>query len=146
MSYTTNTTTLGVPLTTNTTGTTLDYPRKEIRMVNNESLDMEDWHDNEVHKFIKWFVAMHHPEAIEQFQAIRKIERANEEQEAREQEARRLEIERQMLQQKYAQLQNSPYYTTSSITSQAYVTEQKSFWERAKELAGYRKTEHGDYY
>lgn len=67
---------------------------------NNDSNDLEHWDVQEFRKFIKWYVNMHHPEAIEQFQAIRKIERANERQEelARQMawHERELELRKQM--------------------------------------------------
>lgn len=97
----------------------------------NSSSDLEDWEVNEMRKFIKWFVNMHYPEAIEQFLAIRKIERANEEQARLEEQQRWLQREMELRQQAFANI------------SQA---EQKSIWDRMKEMAGYRKTEHGDYY
>lgn len=105
----------------------------------NESLDMEKWGSVEIRKFIKWYVNMHHPEAVEQFLAIRKIERANEAQ-ARLEEYKRW-VEREMkIQQK---IRDSLQQRTEALKNQP----PKSIWDRMKEMAGYnRKIEHGDYY
>lgn len=103
----------------------------------NTSKDMEDWDVQEMRKFIKWFVNMHHPEAVEQFLAIRKIERANEEQAKLEERQRWYEKELELQKQLQARVQQS-YGNT--------LTQQKSVWDRMKEMAGYRKIEHGDYY
>ena len=78
-------------------------------------------------KFIKWFVNMHHPEAIEQFLAIRKIERANEEQARLEEQQRWLKREMELQQQIRQQ-------TLANIPQ----AKQKSVWDRMKELAGYK--------
>ena len=104
---------------------------------NNSSSDLEDWEVNEMRKFIKWFVNMHYPEAIEQFLAIRKIERANEEQAKLEERQRWYEKDLELQKQLQARVQQA-YGNT--------LTQQKSIWDRMKEMAGYRKTEHGDYY
>lgn len=99
----------------------------------NTSKDMEDWDVQEMRKFIKWFVNMHHPEAIEQFQAIRKIERANEEQVKLQAEQEQAEFFRQYWNNQASKAQNA--YPYAQVTSQA--TQQKSVWDRMKEMAGY---------
>lgn len=150
--------TTGATVTTTGTGqiTTLSNPTNTTQgMVNingsltlggkpadNTSKDMEDWDVQEMRKFVKWFVNMHHPEAVEQFQAIRAIERANEEQtrlQAEETYQKHMIDHWNTLAQR---AQNA--YPYAQVTSQA--TQQKSFWERAKEMAGYGDKSHGDYY
>ena len=128
----------------NTTGTgqivTMHDPKLNVNTVhvngalvlgnkdpNNSSSDLEDWEVNEMRKFIKWFVNMHYPEAIEQFLAIRKIERANEEQARLEEQQRWLKREMELQQQIRQQ-------TLANIPQ----AKQKSVWDRMKELAGYK--------
>jgi uncharacterized protein YfaT (DUF1175 family) len=99
----------------------------------NTSKDMENWDVQEMRKFVKWFVNMHHPEAIEQFQAIRAIERANEEQaklQAEETYQKHITDHWNTLAQR---AQNA--YPYVQVTSQD--TQQKSIWDRMKEMAGY---------
>lgn len=106
--------------------------------IDNASNDMEDWDSIEVRRFIKWFVNMHYPEAVEQFQAIRKIERANEEQIKAETVQAQLD-----LMKKYWDSQVQAQITPSQVYSQSST---KSVWDRMKEMAGYGSKSHGDYY
>lgn len=108
----------------------------------NTSKDMEDWDVQEMRKFIKWFVNMHHPEAVEQFLAIRKIERANEEQARLQAEEAYQKHIRDYWNNQASKAQNAYPYT--QVTSQSI--QQKSIWDRMKELAGYGDKSHGDYY
>lgn len=106
---------------------------------NNSSTDLEDWEVNEMRKFIKWFVNMHHPEAIEQFLAIRKIERANEEQVRLEEQQRWLKREMEIQQQ----IRDGLQQRREALTNQPPL----SIWDKMKDMVGYnRKIEHGDYY
>ena len=102
---------------------------------NNESTNLEHWDVQEFRKFIKWYVGMHNPEAIEQFLAIRKIEKANERQEQLAKEMawheRELELRKQIREENIKRIENQVPI---------------SIWDKMKEMAGYRKTEHGDYY
>lgn len=45
----------------------------------NASEDINNWSPNELQNFVKWFIEVHHPEAVKQYQAIRAIERKAEE-------------------------------------------------------------------
>lgn len=111
----------------------------QIDEEDNESLDMEKWGSVEIRKFIKWYVNMHHPEAIEQFLAVRKIERANEQQARLEEHQRWLEREMEFHQRMKEEVERK----VEALKNQPPV----SIWDRMKELAGYnRKIEHGDYY
>lgn len=65
----------------------------------NASLDVEDWSPVELQKFVKWFMAVNHPEAVEQYQAIRNIERAAEEALVWEQQQKEMEVRKWMAQQ-----------------------------------------------
>lgn len=94
---------------------------------NNSSSDLEDWEVNEMRKFIKWFVNMHHPEAIEQFLAIRKIERANEEQ-------ARLQAEQKWMEREVELRKRIREQALANISEQ----QAKTIWGKMKELAGYK--------
>lgn len=100
---------------------------------NNESTDLEHWEVQEFRKFIKWYINMHNPEAIEQFLAIRKIEKANERQEqlAREMawHERELELRKQMAQEMIR-----------------INTKNRTIWGKVKDALRGKKVEHGDYY
>lgn len=105
--------------------------------VNNEGLDMEHWDSLEMRRFIKWFVNMHYPEAVGQFQAIRKIERANEEQARLQAEQAQAEFVKH-----YWDNQAQGLVTPNQVYSQS----SKSIWDRMKDMAGYGGKSHGDYY
>jgi hypothetical protein len=66
----------GVTLTSGGAGNTIINPKY---VGTNESKDMNDWSISEFQNFVKWFVEVHHPEVVEQYQAVRAIERKVEE-------------------------------------------------------------------
>lgn len=125
------------PITASTT-----MPDLEASIVtNNESLDMSNWNNYEFRTFMKWFIEVNHPEVVEQYQAVRAIERKIEQEEANRRYRELLEAEVQLRQRALAQQAQQAYpYSQSPLT-----TQQKSFWERCKELAK-RPLGHGDYY
>ena len=106
----------------------------------NESLDMNQWDNHEFRTFMKWFIEANHPEVIEQYQAVRAIERKVEWEEANRRRREQLEAEMQLRQRVQAQRAQTTYAVVDNSSPN------KSFWERAKEMAGIRKPEHGDYY
>ena len=112
----------------------------------NESLNMQEWDNHEFRTFMKWFIEVNHPEAIEQYQAVRAIERKIEQEESNRRYREMLEAEIQLRQQAQAQRAQNAYPYSQSPYATTQIPEPKSIWERAKELAGIRKIEHGDYY
>lgn len=111
----------------------------------NESLDMNNWDSQEFHKFMKWFIEANHPEAVEQYQAVRAIERKIEQEEANRRYREQLEAEMQLRQRVQAQraqqaypYSQSPYATTATQSLSTAEPKPKTLWECAKQLAGYK--------
>jgi hypothetical protein len=113
----------------------------------NESLDMNNWDSQEFHKFMKWFIEANHPEVVEQYQAVRAIERKVEWEEANRRYREQLEAEVRLRQQSLAQQQAYPYSQSPYATQSLSMAEPKpkTLWERFKEVAS-RPLGHGDYY
>ena len=116
----------------------------------NSSMNMNDWSIVELQNFVKWFMEVNHPEAVEQYQAIRDIERKVEVEEQLKAYREEQKVREQLLQARIDAMRNQtdprsiygPWGTVVTPEDRKV----KSFWERAKEMAGIRKTEHGDYY
>lgn len=88
----------------------------------NASEDINNWSPNELQNFVKWFIEVHHPEAVKQYQAIRAIERKAEEAEKLEYEAQQAEYMKQFWANQARGAQNAyqyPTYTTSAIQQTA---------------------------
>ena len=129
---------------------TLNTANRIVWGEGNASENITDWSPNELQNFVKWFIEVHHPEAVKQYQAIRAIERKAEEAAKVEAELAQLEMMKQYWANQANAAQNIyPYNVTS--TQQGYGIAvstdppRKSFWERCKELAK-RPLSHGDYY
>ena len=108
----------------------------------NESMNMNDWSQVEFQNFVKWFIEVNYPDAVEQYQAVRAIERHAEKAAELEHEIRMAELRKNYTQNAYQNPQ-SMYYGMSVTVDED--TKTKSFWERCKELAR-RPLGHGDYY
>jgi hypothetical protein len=116
-----------------------------ISPTNNESLDMNNWDNHEFRKFLQWFIEANHPEVIEQYQAVRAIERKIEQEEANRRYREQLEAEMQLRQRVQAQraqqaypYSQSPYATTATQSLSTAEPKPKTLWECAKQLAGYK--------
>lgn len=121
-------------------------------MDGNASENINMWSPTELQNFVKWFIEVHHPEAVKQYQAIRAIERKADEAAKVEADLRMEELIKQYRTNQIKGMQNAyPYSITSNTTQQGYGIAvstdppRKSFWERCKELAR-RPLSHGDYY
>lgn len=112
----------------------------------NESLDMNQWDNHEFRTFMKWFIEANHPEVIEQYQAVRAIERKVEFEEANRRRREQLEAEMRLRQQSLAQQQaypysQSPYVTTATqslSTATPEIHKHESIWDAMKRMAGYK--------
>lgn len=95
---------------------------------NNESLDMNNWDGVEFRKFMKWFIEVHHPEAIGEYQAVRAIERKIEEEERNRIRAAQLEADMQL---NDLVMRNFKKHLTEQTS--------ESVWDAMKRMAGYKK-------
>jgi iron-sulfur cluster repair protein YtfE (RIC family) len=91
------------------------------------------WSPNEQTQFFIWFIQTYHPEAVEQFQALRDIERKIEQEE--HEKAQRVHLEWQL---KLAQQIKEAHEQRAKET--------QSIWGKMKQAVGIRRIEHGDYY
>lgn len=112
---------------------------------NDTAEDITQWSDTELRKFMKWFIEVHHPEAVKQYQAIRAIERKADEAAKVEADLRMEELLNQYRKNQIQGMQNAyPYSITSNTTQQGYGIAvstdppRKSVWDRMKEMAGYK--------
>ena len=128
---------------------TLNTANRIVWGEGNASENITDWSPNELQNFVKWFIEVHHPEAVKQYQAIRAIERKADEAAKVEADLRMEELLNQYRKNQIQGMQNAyPFPLTSQQGYGIAVSTdppRKSFWERCKELAK-RPLSHGDYY
>lgn len=116
----------------------------------NKSMDMNDWSQVEFQNFVKWFIEVNHPEAVEQYQAIRDIERQAQEAEQIERDLAQAKMMEQYYKSQMNQARNmyqTGYTNTSStfqpqnygtvITVAEDETKPLSIWDKMKRMAGY---------
>lgn len=91
------------------------------------------WGADEKISFFTWFIQTYHPEAVEQFQALRDIERKIQLEEYEKAQRAHLEWQLKLAQQiKDAHEQRAK--------------EAQTIWGKMKQAVGIRRIEHGDYY
>jgi len=120
----------------------------QAERMDNTSMDMNHWSAVEFQNFVKWFIEVHHPEAVEQYQAVRAIERSAQERERLEYEAQQAEYMKQFWANQARGAQNAyPYsqypYATTATQSLSTATQsttpppkQESIWDAMKRMAG----------
>lgn len=116
--------------------------------INNGSENIADWSGDEFRNFVKWFIEVHHPEAVKQYQAIRAIERKAEESARLEAELAQAEFIKQYWANQAKGAQNAypysvpingPYTTTTTqqgygIAVQTEPPPKQGFFENLKRL------------
>jgi uncharacterized membrane protein len=108
----------------------------------NESMNMNDWSAVEFQNFVKWFIEVHHPEVVEQYQAVRDIERQVEAREKIEADLRMNELMKQYRAAQAQGMQNaypysqSMYYPITATQSVPTPPKQESIWDAMKRMAG----------
>ena len=108
----------------------------------NESMNINDWSQVELQNFVKWFIEVHHPEAVEQYQAIRAIERSAQERERLEYEIQQAEYMKRFWANQARGAQNAypysqyPYATTATQSLSTAEPKKESIWDAMKRMAG----------
>ena len=102
----------------------------------NASENINMWSPTELQNFVKWFIEVNHPEAVEQYQAIRAIERSAQERERLEYEAQQAEYMKQFWANQARGAQNAYPYSQSIVAVDNSSPKQESIWDAMKRMAG----------
>lgn len=93
---------------------TMSTANRTMWEADNLSEDINAWDPTEFRNFVKWFIEVHHPDAVKQYQAIRDIERQAEHAKRLEYEAKQAEYMKQFWANKARAAQNAYQYPTTA--------------------------------